>query len=212
MSRSDVPASGPRHVPSIELPDAALDYRADWVDSDTADAWLQELILATPWTQPEIRLYGRQVAVPRLVAWYGDSQAAYRYSGLQHEPLAWTPLLQEVRQRLERETGHRFNGVLINLYRDGGDAMGWHSDDEVELGRNPVVASLSLGAERRFDLRRKGSGRIQHSLLLGHGSLLVMSGATQHHWQHQIARTSKVSQPRLNLTFRLIHRDQPHEQ
>lgn len=94
MSRSDVPASGPRHVPSIELPDAALDYRADWVDSDTADAWLQELILATPWTQPEIRLYGRQVAVPRLVAWYGDSQAAYRYSGLQHEPLAWTPLLQ----------------------------------------------------------------------------------------------------------------------
>ncbi len=212
MSRSDVPASGPRHVPSIELPDATLDYRADWVDSDTADAWLQELILATPWTQPEIRLYGRQVAVPRLVAWYGDSQAAYRYSGLQHEPLAWTPLLQEVRQRLERETGHRFNGVLLNLYRDGGDAMGWHSDDEGELGRNPVVASLSLGAERRFDLRRKGSGRIQHSLLLGHGSLLVMSGATQHHWQHQIARTSKVSQPRLNLTFRLIHRDQPHEQ
>lgn len=212
MSKSDVPASGLRHAPLIELPDAALDYRADWVDSDTADAWLQELILATPWTQPEIRLYGRQVAVPRLVAWYGDSQAAYRYSGLQHEPLAWTPLLQGVRQRLERETGHRFNGVLLNLYRDGGDAMGWHSDDEVELGRNPVVASLSLGAERRFDLRRKGSGRIQHSLLLGHGSLLVMSGATQHHWQHQIARTSKVSQPRLNLTFRLIHRDQPHEQ
>lgn len=212
MSRSDVPASGLRHAPLIELPDAALDYRADWVDSDTADAWLQELILATPWTQPEIRLYGRQVAVPRLVAWYGDSQAAYRYSGLQHEPLAWTPLLQGVRQRLERETGHRFNGVLLNLYRDGGDAMGWHSDDEVELGRNPVVASLSLGAERRFDLRRKGSGRIQHSLLLGHGSLLVMSGATQHHWQHQIARTSKVSQPRLNLTFRLILRDQPHEQ
>lgn len=94
--------------------------------------------------------------------------------------------------------------MLLNLYRDGRDAMGWHSDDEPELGDCPTVASLSLGAERRFDLRRKGSGRIRHSLVLGHGSLLVMGGVTQHHWQHQIARTSKVLEPRLNLTFRLI--------
>ncbi len=176
MSRSDVPASGPRHVPSIELPDAALDYSADWVDSDTADAWLQELILATPWTQPEIRLYGRQVAVPRLVAWYGDSQAAYRYSGLQHEPLAWTPLLQGVRQRLERETGHRFNGVLLNLYRDGGDAMGWHSDDEGELGRNPVVASLSLGAA----LRPPAQGQWTDSAFAASGTWFVAG----HEWRH----------------------------
>ena len=196
--------SDPSHASSIELPDAALDHYPGWIDSETADAWLQELILSTPWSQPQIRIYGRQVAVPRLVAWYGDAGVGYRYSGLRHEPLGWTPLLQEIRQRLERETEHRFNGALLNLYRNGGDAMGWHSDDEAELGRNPVVASLSLGAERRFDLRRKGSGRIQHSLVLAHGSLLVMRGATQHHWQHQIARTSKVLQPRLNLTFRLI--------
>lgn len=194
----------PSPVSSIELPDAALDYYSGWVDSETADAWLQEFINATPWLQPEIHIYGRLVAVPRLVAWYGDSDAGYRYSGLRHEPLPWTPLLQDVRARLESQTGHRFNGVLLNLYRDGRDAMGWHSDDEAELGDCPTVASLSLGAERRFDLRRKGTGRIQHSLVLGHGSLLVMSGATQHHWQHQIARTSKVLQPRLNLTFRLI--------
>ncbi len=189
---------------SIELPDAVLDYRAHWIDSETADALLRELIDATPWTQPEIRIYGRLLAVPRLVAWYGDPGVGYRYSGLRHEPLAWTPSLQRIRERLQGETGHRFNGVLLNLYRDGRDAMGWHSDDEAELGDCPTVASLSLGAERRFDLRRKGGGRIQHSLVLGHGSLLVMSGATQHHWQHQIARTSKVLQPRLNLTFRLI--------
>lgn len=197
-------AAKPSHDAFIDLPDALLDYRARWIDGDTADAWLQELIDATPWAQPEIRIYGRLVAVPRLVAWYGDSDAGYRYSGLRHEPLMWTSLLQDIRERLQAETGHCFNGVLLNLYRDGRDAMGWHSDDEVELGNCPTVASLSLGAERRFDLRRKGGGRIQHSLVLSHGSLLVMSGATQHHWQHQIARTSKVLRPRLNLTFRLI--------
>ncbi len=194
----------PSHASSIELPDAALDYYPEWVDSETADAWLKELVSATPWSQPEIRIYGRQVAVPRMVAWYGDADAGYRYSGLRHDPLAWTPLLRDIRERLQHETGQRFNGVLLNLYRDGRDAMGWHSDDEPELGDCPTVASLSLGAERRFDLRRKGSGRIQHSLVLAHGSLLVMRGMTQHHWQHQIARTSKVLQPRLNLTFRLI--------
>ncbi len=126
-----------------------------------------------------------------MVAWYGDADAGYRYSGLRHDPLAWTPLLRDIRERLQNETGQRFNGVLLNLYRDGRDAMGWHSDDEPELGDCPTVASLSLGAERRFDLRRKGSGRIQHSLVLAHGSLLVMRGTTQHHWQHQIARTNR---------------------
>ncbi|EWC42737.1 alpha-ketoglutarate-dependent dioxygenase AlkB family protein [Stutzerimonas stutzeri] len=204
MSRSDTFAAALGLEPVIDLPDAQLDYRACWIDRDTADAWLQELTDATPWSQPEIRIYGRQVAVPRLLAWYGEPEADYRYSGLRHEPLAWTPLLRQIRQRLENDTGYRFNGVLLNLYRDGRDAMGWHSDDEAELGVDPIVASLSLGAERRFDLHRKGSSRIGHSLVLAHGSLLVMGGATQHHWQHQIARTSKVLRPRLNLTFRLI--------
>lgn len=197
-------AAEPSRDTVIALPDALLDYRVGWVDGETADVWLRELIESTPWSQPEIRIYGRLLPVPRLVAWYGDAGVGYRYSGLQHEPLPWTPLLHGVRERLEKETGQRFNGVLLNLYRDGRDAMGWHSDDEAELGECPTVASLSLGAERRFDLRRKGSGPIQHSLVLSHGSLLVMSGATQHHWQHQIARASKVLQPRVNLTFRLI--------
>lgn len=193
------------------LPQAELLYLPQWVDAPTGDHWLQALIAETPWTQPQVRLYGRSFAVPRLVAWYGDAQARYRYSGLIHQPLPWTPLLAVVRERVEQQIGKTLNGVLLNLYRDGQDAMGWHSDDEPELGPEPLVVSLNLGATRRFDLRRKGSTRIEHSLELEHGSLLVMSGPTQHHWQHQIARTRKVLTPRLNLTFRQIHRSHADE-
>ena len=119
-------------------------------------------------------------------------------------PLPWTPLLAEIRRQVGEQVGQPLNAVLLNLYRDGQDSMGWHSDDEAELGRNPLIASLSLGGERRFDLRRKGGTRIEHSLMLGHGSLLVMAGQTQHHWQHQVAKTRKPCALRLNLTFRLV--------
>lgn len=198
-------------TPLLDLPQAQLQYLRRWVDAATADRWLQALIAETPWAQPQVRLYGRSFTVPRLVAWYGDAQARYRYSGLVHEPLPWTPLLAEVRQRVELEVGEPLNGVLLNFYRDGQDAMGWHSDDEPELGPEPLVVSLNLGATRRFDLRRVGSSRIEHSLDLQHGSLLVMSGPTQHHWQHQVARTRKVLTPRLNLTFRQIRRSHADE-
>ena len=188
----------------IELTDADLRYFPRWVDADLADGWLSEISAKTPWSQPQIKLYGRSIAVPRLVAWYGDADAHYRYSGFTHEPLAWTPLLADIRQRVQQQVGQRLNGVLLNYYRDGQDAMGWHSDDERELGQQPLVVSLNLGATRRFDFRRKGASRIEYSISLEHGSLLVMSGLTQHYWQHQIARTRKVRAPRLNLTFRQI--------
>lgn len=188
----------------IDLPDAHIRYQPKWVDAQRADHWLQQLSQQTPWTQPQIKLYGRSIAVPRLVAWYGDTGAAYRYSGLVHDPLPWTPLLTDIRKRVEQEIGEPLNGVLLNFYRNGQDAMGWHSDDEPELGVQPLVVSLNLGATRRFDFRRKGASRIEYSLELEHGSLLVMSGPTQHHWQHQIARTRKVATPRINLTFRQI--------
>ncbi|WP_439887897.1 alpha-ketoglutarate-dependent dioxygenase AlkB family protein [Pseudomonas sp. MBLB4123] len=187
-----------------QLPDARLDYRAGWLEPAAADRWLSQLLAETPWQQPRVRLYGREWPVPRLVAWYGDEEAAYRYSGLTHRPLPWTPLLAQIRQRLEAAVGQRLNGALLNYYRDGSDAMGWHSDDEVELGADPLIASLNLGGTRRFDLRRKGRSRIEHSLLLEHGSLLVMAGPTQHYWQHQVAKTRRPCAPRLNLTFRLI--------
>jgi alkylated DNA repair dioxygenase AlkB len=188
----------------IDLPDADLRYFPRWVDADLADRWLSDLSAQTPWSQPQIKLYGRSISVPRLVAWYGDADAHYRYSGFTHEPLAWTPLLADIRQRVQQQVGQRLNGVLLNYYRDGQDAMGWHSDDERELGQQPLVVSLNLGATRRFDFRRKGTSRIEYSISLEHGSLLVMSGLTQHYWQHQIARTRKVRAPRLNLTFRQI--------
>ncbi|WP_152389770.1 alpha-ketoglutarate-dependent dioxygenase AlkB family protein [Azotobacter salinestris] len=186
-----------------DLPDAELRYLPGWVDGATADRWLAALLAETPWEQPQVRLYGRLYPVPRQVAWYGD--AAYRYSGLTHPPLPWTALLAEIRVALEELAGQPLNGVLLNHYRDGRDSMGWHSDDEAELGRNPLIVSLSLGGARRFDLRRIGQTRIEHSLLLEHGSVLVMAGATQHHWQHQVAKTRKPCAPRLNLTFRQVH-------
>lgn len=191
----------------IDLPQAKLDYLPQWVGAEVADRWLNDLMRQTPWSQPQIKLYGRSFSVPRLVAWYGDADVGYRYSGLVHEPLLWTPLLAEIREQAQQRIGQRLDGVLLNLYRDGQDAMGWHSDDEPELGPEPLVVSLNLGATRRFDFRRKGASRIEYSIELEHGSLLVMSGPTQHYWQHQIARTRKVSEPRLNLTFRQIIRE-----
>ena len=188
----------------LQLPNAELQLHAQWLDTATADNWLAELNAQTPWQQPQVQIYGRQLPVPRLVAWYGDAEASYRYSGLTHQPLLWTPLLTEIRARVVEAVGQPLNGVLLNYYRDGNDSMGWHSDDEAELGANPLVASLNLGGTRRFDLRRKGQSRIEHSLLLNHGSLLVMSGPTQHYWQHQVAKTRSACAPRLNLTFRLI--------
>lgn len=189
----------------LPLADADLRLLPHWLAPETADRWLAELLTETPWAQPSVRLFGRYVAVPRLVAWYGDPGARYRYSGLSHEPLPWTPLLARIRAAVEAVVGQQLNGVLLNYYRDGGDSMGWHSDDEAELGRQPLIASLSLGGPRRFDLRRVGQSRIGHSLWLEHGSLLVMAGATQHHWQHRVAKTRKFCAPRLNLTFRRVH-------
>lgn len=188
----------------LQLPDAELRYEPHFLSPGEASDWLARLVAETPWEQPQVHLHGRIYPVPRLVAWYGDADASYRYSGLTHEPLPWTPLLAEIRARIVTAVGQPLNGVLLNYYRDGQDSMGWHSDDETELGRNPLVASLNLGCTRRFDLRRKGGSRIEYSLELGHGALLVMSGPTQHYWQHQVAKTRTPCAPRLNLTFRWI--------
>lgn len=188
----------------VLLPDAELQLHDDWLERASADLWLAQLTSETPWQQPQVQLYGRVHPVPRLLAWYGDSGAVYRYSNLVHQPLPWTPLLAQIRARVEAAVGQPLNGVLLNYYRDGQDSMGWHSDDEAELGRNPLIASLNLGGSRRFDLRRKGCSRIEHSLMLNHAALLVMRGPTQHYWQHQVAKTRNRCAPRLNLTFRLI--------
>jgi alkylated DNA repair dioxygenase AlkB len=146
------------------------------------------------------------VLQPRLVAWVGEPDAVYRYSGTTHVPEPFGPALRALRDRVARVAGERFNSVLCNLYRDGNDAMGMHSDSEPELGPAPVIASLSLGAARRLQLRhRKGKGRRQLDLQLEHGSLLILRGSIQQHYRHGIPREPAVTEPRINLTFRRIH-------
>lgn len=157
------------------------------------------------WRQEDIVLFGRKLRQPRLLAWYGDADAVYRYSGVQHEPLPWTEVLAGLRQRLERLTAARFNSVLANLYRDHRDSMGLHADDEPELGKRPVIASLSLGAERVFRLRHRHRRDLRPvRMLLPAGSLLVMAGDTQVNWKHEVPKQALPCGPRINLTFRQI--------
>jgi alkylated DNA repair dioxygenase AlkB len=142
--------------------------------------------------------------VPRLVAWHGDPGTAYTYSGTLHEPLPWTPVLQSIRDRVQGLTGHSFNSVLLNRYRDGRDGMGWHADDERELGRDPVIASVSLGATRRFKLRHRRLREAVATIGLAHGDLLLMAGPTQHAYVHAVPKTTRPVDERVNLTFRLL--------
>jgi alkylated DNA repair dioxygenase AlkB len=159
------------------------------------------LLDETPWRADSVVVYGKRYLQPRLTAWYGE--ASYTYSGLTLQPLPLTPLLEAVRVAVERVTGRRYNSVLLNHYRDGQDCMGMHSDDEPELGPQPVIASLSYGATRTFILRHKASGRTV-KLDLTAGSLLLMGGCLQANWLHGINRTAKVVGPRINLTFRYV--------
>jgi alkylated DNA repair dioxygenase AlkB len=180
-------------------------YDRDFLDAETADELLSELLSVVPWKQEHLRLYGRAIPFPRLTAWYGDPGAVYTYSGIVNEPRAWIAPLARLRDRLRVTLGVRFNSALLNLYRTGSDGMGWHADDEPELGERPTIASVSLGATRRFDLRAEPKGETR-SLALEHGSLLVMSGETQRRWKHQVPKEPTVRAPRVNATFRFINR------
>ena len=171
-----------------------------------ADLLFGQLKAELAWQEEAIFIYGRWVKVPRLMCWYGDSDAWYRYSGVNHQPMPWTPRLQAIRERVERQCQCTFNSVLANLYRDGKDSMGCHADDEKELGQNPVIASLSLGDQRLFKLHHK-QGKDKLDMVLGHGDLLVMAGTLQHYWIHSVPKTKKLKMPRINLTFRKIKAD-----
>jgi alkylated DNA repair dioxygenase AlkB len=190
---------------SWELADGGtLELRRGWLAPAEADALLARLLDEVPWSQGTVRIAGREVLEPRLTAWFGDPGAVYTYSGRRNDPLPLSPALSSLRERLERTTGHRFNSALANLYRDGRDAMGMHADREPELGRAPVIASISVGAPRRFVLQHRRRKELRTELVLEHGSLLIMGGATQHHFRHGVPRDPAVTAPRVNLTFRLI--------
>jgi alkylated DNA repair dioxygenase AlkB len=192
----------------LPLPGAELAIIEGWLAPSEADALLADLLSSIPWEVHRIRMFGREVASPRLSCWIGDPGASYVYSRTRFEPHPWPGALVALRTRVEQACGARFNSVLANLYRNGHDAMGWHSDDEPELGARPVIASLSLGAERRFMFRPRrrddGGDRAASELRLAHGSLLRMAGDTQQLYQHALPRTTRVTMPRINLTFRHI--------
>ncbi|MGH6919176.1 MAG: alpha-ketoglutarate-dependent dioxygenase AlkB family protein [Geminicoccaceae bacterium] len=164
-----------------------------------ADRLLENLAASIAWRREVATIMGRRVPIPRLTAWHGE--AGYVYSGIAMQPAAWTPPLLELRRCAEDCAGQAFNSVLLNLYRDGRDSVSWHADEEPGLGRNPVIASISLGAMRRFHLKHRRSGA-RIAIDLTHGSCLIMAGATQHHWLHQLPKTARPVGPRINLTFR----------
>ena len=188
----------------LPLEDAALGFDPHWLDAGAAAALLAALRDTIAWEVHRIRLFGREHASPRLSCWIGDPGARYRYSGSQFEPQPWPQALDRVRARLVRELGVDFNSVLANRYRDGRDAMGWHGDDERELGPQPVIASLSLGATRRFVLKHRQEPGRKLALDLPGGSLLVMAGTTQQQYRHALPRTAKPVGERINLTFRRV--------
>lgn len=174
---------------------------------DSYDALLRELIDNVSWKQESIKIYGKVHPQPRLSAWYGDENAAYSYSGIELQPMPWTPVLSDIKSRVESITGYAFNSVLLNYYRDHNDCMGMHSDDEKELGLQPVIASLSLGDERDFILRHKYRKDLKSiKIPLPSGSLLLMKGDTQTCWKHGINRQRHACGARVNLTFRQISR------
>lgn len=174
----------------------------DFFAPNEADTAFEEILTTTPWEEQHLTMFGKRVREPRLSAWVSDG-VTYTYSRSTRHPTEWTPTLANIRQKCESATAAQFNGVLANFYRDGRDHMGWHADDEPANGPEPVIASVSLGATRRFDFRHNESQKIV-SVELTHGSLLVMSGKSQHRWKHRISKTTKVSQPRINLTFRYV--------
>ena len=192
----------PTIIPAI---DADLRFWQDFLSAAEAERLLNRLLSYISWRQDTITIFGKTHPLPRLQAWYGDADCHYRYSGLTLEPQPWSKDLLTLKTLIEEYCQSNFNSVLANLYRHGQDSNGWHSDDEKELGEHPVIASLSLGATRRFRLRHKFQKELPAiDLDFTSGSLLCMSGRSQSHWQHTLPKTARNVGPRINLTFRKI--------
>ena len=195
--------AGGRSPRALDLPDAEVFFYPAFFSAEEADRLLLQLRDTTAWRQETITFYGKDIAVPRLTAWYGDEGIRYTYSGIENVALPWTAPLLEVKRAVEPPCGVVFNGVLLNRYRTGRDSVSWHADDEPEFGEWPVIASVSFGGTREFQLKHK-TRKDKASIDLTHGSLLIMRGGTQANWLHQIPKTAKQVEERVNLTFRAI--------
>jgi alkylated DNA repair dioxygenase AlkB len=193
------------HRLQIPLKQGTVWYEENYLDAEFCTELWNELETQLPWKQEPIIIFGKEVMQPRLTCWCGKPEAIIRYSGINMMPVPYSPLLKELNEKLSNYLEKNFNGVLLNYYRDGNDSMGWHSDDEAYQGKNPTIASISLGAQRTFQLKPKQeTGEGTYRLPLSNGSLLVMSGETQTHYKHQVPKTKMPLGPRINLTFRTI--------
>ena len=189
-----------------EMPNGDLCWIREFFDLSQSDDLFQTLLAMVQWRQNAIKRGRKETRLPRLTAWYGHAGKNYSYSGIHMKPLPWNAPLSTIKQAVDAEAGVKFNSVLLNLYRNERDSVALHSDDEPELGKNPIIASVSFGATRRFVLKHKSEKRLPKiELALSHGSLLLMRGSTQHHWVHAIPKSKVPIGPRLNLTFRIIH-------
>ena len=187
-----------------DMPDAEVLYYPHFIQTENTNRYFEQLLTETPWQQDDIKVFNKIYAQPRLTALYGDNGKTYTYSGLTMRPKPFTPILLELKKHIEAISGFKFTTCLLNLYRDGSDSNGWHADDEKKLGKNPAIASLSLGSPRMFKFRRKDDKKDVRKLELTPGSLLLMKGSPQHFWQHQLPKTTRAVGERINLTFRYI--------
>lgn len=187
-----------------EFPKNLVEYRQNFLSPEEADLLKDQLLKTAPWEQRTQKMYDKIVLTPRLTAWYGDSKS-YDSSAKTTENNGWTPELYALKERIEKEFGYQFNGVLLNLYRDNNDSVAWHRDKESRYGKRPVIASISLGQTRNFDFRKKDHHQSKYSLPLPNGSLLIMKGDLQEHWEHRVAKSTIPMKERINLTFRLIY-------
>ena len=184
--------------------DGTAFFHSRFFSQDESDRFFDELKNTIEWKQEPITIFGKKVMQPRLTAWYSDEDRQYSYSGITMRGYKWNKCLLEIKERIEKESSVIFNGALLNYYRDEKDSMGWHKDDEKELGENPVIGSVSFGATRTFKFQNIQNKNLQTSIELTHGSFLIMSGLTQHCWKHCIPKRSGSIGPRINITFRVI--------
>lgn len=187
-----------------EFPKDLLEYKEHFLSSQEADLLKNKLLQSVPWEKRTQKMYDKTVITPRLTAWYGDAKSDEPADNNTSNTNPWTPELYALKERIEKEFGCQFNGVLLNLYRDHNDSVAWHRDKESRYGKRPVIASISLGQTRNFDFRKKDHHQSKYSLPLPHGSLLIMKGDLQEHWEHRIAKSTVPMKQRINLTFRWI--------
>ncbi|MFT7670245.1 MAG: alkylated DNA repair dioxygenase AlkB [Planctomycetota bacterium] len=203
--QADLFSDGEPVVETFDVPDAEIWLMYGLLSKGAGCTLFDALHANTPWEQDPIQMYGRKLLSPRLTAWYGDPGSEYKYSGVSHCPRRWTPELSQLKKLVEAATKTCFNSALLTLYRDGDDSVGWHSDDEIELGRCPKIASVSIGVERSFQLKHKSlEGAPRLDLELPAGSLLWMAGECQHAWVHQVPKRRRVHSARINITFRCV--------